>query len=341
MSATEVGMSKMIVVDLIDPSPWAALFPISDEDLGLLVADIKERGIQTPLHVYPRDNRYELLAGHSRLEAARRAGLSEVPCVMRTMLNSEDDRFAYFLRDNTLRKTVSKADIAAAVWRRYPDKTVKEISATAGVSVGLAHQIRKDMEASGTLKFTAEIENSRGQARPRAYRERTRPPARKQGVQTGDSAVRDDSSNGDKRRLATPSERAAERWGVTVDDERRAAERRQAVQVQTDDAANDLAEATAFFKVDEIVVELEHAHRQISQLEAELESLTRGDLQAEVRSLHKRCAQLEVRVKQESTTSAAAQKQAQYAQSMLKKIRSILGVEKNSQILPAFKSRLA
>jgi predicted nucleic acid-binding Zn-ribbon protein len=114
-----------------------------------------------------------------------------------------------------------------------------------------------------------------------------------------------------------------------------------AVKVQTDDARNDLAEATAFFNVDEIIVELEHAHRQISQLEAELASLTKGDLAEEVRSLHTRYAQLEGRLKQVTTTSAAAQKQARYAQDLLKKVRATLGVEKNAQILPAIKSRLA
>jgi hypothetical protein len=91
----------------------------------------------------------------------------------------------------------------------------------------------------------------------------------------------------------------------------------------------------------DIAVELEHADRRIRELEAEVESLTSGDLARQVRSLHKRYAQLEARLKQELTTSAAAKQQARDAQGLLKKVRTALGVHWNCEILPVLKSRLA
>jgi ParB-like chromosome segregation protein Spo0J len=149
-------MSRLIKVALIDPSPWADLFPRDDAELALLTDDVKLRGIQTPLHVCPRGDRYELLAGHDRLEAAARAGLIEVPVAVRSMLSDEDERFGYFVRDNTLRKSVCKTTIAIAVWERYPTKQVREIAAIAGVSVGTAERAKQVLETASDGLFNVE-----------------------------------------------------------------------------------------------------------------------------------------------------------------------------------------
>lgn len=55
-----------------------------------LVASVASVGILTPLTVRPKeDGRYELVSGHRRKRAAERAGLSEVPAVVRQMTRDE------------------------------------------------------------------------------------------------------------------------------------------------------------------------------------------------------------------------------------------------------------
>jgi len=61
-----------------------------DDDMKALVASVKERGIDQPVLVRPRDGGgYELIAGHRRQHAAELAGHTSVPCVVRKMTDDE------------------------------------------------------------------------------------------------------------------------------------------------------------------------------------------------------------------------------------------------------------
>jgi len=146
----------MVRIDLIDPSPWADLFDHPEDHVSRLAEDIRERGIQTPLHVYPTGERFELLTGHDRLAAAKLAGLVEVPVETRSTLNDEDARFAYVVKDNTLRKDVDKRAVARAAWKRWPTRSVSWIASVAACSVGLAHEERQSVERAHPELFTHE-----------------------------------------------------------------------------------------------------------------------------------------------------------------------------------------
>ncbi len=68
----------------IDEPDQAARTEISDEGLSELASSIRSLGIINPLSVVRRPNssRYEVVAGHRRLLAARQVGLLSVPCVI-------------------------------------------------------------------------------------------------------------------------------------------------------------------------------------------------------------------------------------------------------------------
>ena len=65
-------MQKNIDLKLIDPSP----FPVrkySDEDKEKeLAVSIKREGLIEPIVVRPKGNRYEIIAGHRRVQAVRK-----------------------------------------------------------------------------------------------------------------------------------------------------------------------------------------------------------------------------------------------------------------------------
>ena len=66
-----------------------------DERLADMIRSVKEMGIILPIIVRPISNneslpQYEILSGHNRVNAAKEAGLSEVPAIIRTDLSDDD-----------------------------------------------------------------------------------------------------------------------------------------------------------------------------------------------------------------------------------------------------------
>lgn len=61
----------------------------SDEEFLNLVDSIKENGVLNPILVRPMDDKYEIVAGHCRVSAAKMAGLTEIPAVIRAMSDYE------------------------------------------------------------------------------------------------------------------------------------------------------------------------------------------------------------------------------------------------------------
>lgn len=58
-------------------------------DIAELSASIKEKGVRQPIIVRPAGNRFEIVAGARRFEAAKRAGLQKIPAIVREMTDTE------------------------------------------------------------------------------------------------------------------------------------------------------------------------------------------------------------------------------------------------------------
>ncbi len=103
----EIAVSNQTVklpVDRIvpfDDNPYQVL---DNEEMEELVQSIKERGILTPLIVMPKQNAahvFELISGHRRLLAAKKAGLKTVPAVVS---NVSRDEAAIMVVDSNLQR---------------------------------------------------------------------------------------------------------------------------------------------------------------------------------------------------------------------------------------------
>jgi ParB family chromosome partitioning protein len=82
-SAEALGPME-IKIDAVSPNPLQPRGRIDDEDLKALALSIQERGLIEPLVVRRKDQEaFELIAGERRWRAARMAGLSVVPAVVR------------------------------------------------------------------------------------------------------------------------------------------------------------------------------------------------------------------------------------------------------------------
>jgi len=76
-----VPVGRMVPIDLIDPNPNQPRQVMGD--LSELMASIAEKGIIEPLVLRQRGERYQIIAGERRYQAAIQVGLKELPGVMR------------------------------------------------------------------------------------------------------------------------------------------------------------------------------------------------------------------------------------------------------------------
>ena len=73
------------------------------ERLEDMVESIKANGIFTPLIVQPLGTKYEILIGHNRWNAGKLAGLTEVPCIVKTGLTEEEAEI-YVIESNIMQR---------------------------------------------------------------------------------------------------------------------------------------------------------------------------------------------------------------------------------------------
>ncbi|MCF8050217.1 MAG: ParB/RepB/Spo0J family partition protein [Desulfobacterales bacterium] len=76
-------------IDRIRPNRYQPRRQFSETDLDELRRSIAEQGVLQPLLVRPDGGGYELIAGERRLRAAKMAGLTAVPVVVKTISDSE------------------------------------------------------------------------------------------------------------------------------------------------------------------------------------------------------------------------------------------------------------
>ena len=104
-------IGRMVPIDLVDPNPDQPRQMMGD--LTELKASIVEKGILEPLIVRPRGERYGIIAGERRYQAAVQIGLTELPVVVRPADESESIELA--LIENLQRKKLTAFEEAEAL----------------------------------------------------------------------------------------------------------------------------------------------------------------------------------------------------------------------------------
>jgi ParB family transcriptional regulator, chromosome partitioning protein len=74
---------QLLAVGVLEPNPFQPRNKIKDEDIEDLARSIKKFGILEPLIVAQTPAGYQLIAGERRWRAARKAGLKEVPAIIK------------------------------------------------------------------------------------------------------------------------------------------------------------------------------------------------------------------------------------------------------------------
>lgn len=91
------------------------------ERLADMVESIKEHGVLNPVIVQKVADKYEMLAGHNRWNAAKIAGISEIPAIVKDGL-AEEEAYVYVIETNLMQRSFTDllpSEKAAVLAERY------------------------------------------------------------------------------------------------------------------------------------------------------------------------------------------------------------------------------
>jgi ParB family chromosome partitioning protein len=154
------GPQMELEINLITANPYQPRREFSNEKLTELADSIRIHGIIQPLLVREFDGKYQLIAGERRLRAAKLAGLTEVPVVIKEM--SEQSMMEVAIVENIQRENLNPIEEAEA-FRRLMNEfylTQDDIAKKVGKSrpaiantlrlLNLPKEVQSDL-GSGTL----------------------------------------------------------------------------------------------------------------------------------------------------------------------------------------------
>lgn len=105
-----------------------------EDKIEELAASIKEHGIIQPIVVRERENGYEIVAGERRWRAARKAELTQVPCLVREL--SDEQNMLFAIIENMQREDLNPIEEAEGLQRMMQTfgMTQEQVSKSVGKS---------------------------------------------------------------------------------------------------------------------------------------------------------------------------------------------------------------
>jgi ParB family chromosome partitioning protein len=156
-NATPAEMITSLPMDLLHPFANHPFKLYSEEKMQEMVESIAKYGVLTPILVRPQvsGKGYEVVSGHNRVEAAKLAGINEIPATVRQMddetaiiamidsnlrqrekLLPSEKAFAYKMKLEAIKRQGERTDLTSAqLGPKSVDKTAREkIGETVGES---------------------------------------------------------------------------------------------------------------------------------------------------------------------------------------------------------------
>lgn len=119
-SSADLGPGQELPIAKLHPNPRQPRTHFDETALAELAASIKDNGILQPILVRPRTaGGYEIVAGERRYRAALRAGLKQVPVVVRQL--TDEETLALALIENLIREDIGPMETARAFQRLMED----------------------------------------------------------------------------------------------------------------------------------------------------------------------------------------------------------------------------
>lgn len=139
----DAGALQELPIEAVVPNKLQPRDHFDEESLVSLTSSIRELGVLQPILVRPTDEGYELIAGERRWRSAKRAGLTTIPAIIRTV----DDQVSleHAIVENLHRQDLNAIEEAAAYQQLIEDfgLTQDEVASRVGKSrSGVANTLR-------------------------------------------------------------------------------------------------------------------------------------------------------------------------------------------------------
>ena len=97
------GRPLELEIDSLVPFPNQPFNPYKEDEMAKMVESIQENGVISPIIVRPKTDgdTFEIISGHNRVEACRRAGICKIPSFIREV---DDDTAVILMVDSNLRQ---------------------------------------------------------------------------------------------------------------------------------------------------------------------------------------------------------------------------------------------
>ncbi|MEY3952249.1 MAG: hypothetical protein RL320_1051 [Pseudomonadota bacterium] len=119
LSGHEAGAMSLMEMSQLQPGHYQPRQAMDDQGLEELAQSIREQGVLQPILVRPLSAQghgpYEIIAGERRFQAAKRAGLSEIPVIIKPLDNQA--ALAVALIENLQRQDLSALEEAQGISR--------------------------------------------------------------------------------------------------------------------------------------------------------------------------------------------------------------------------------
>ena len=154
--ATQAGTGnglQNLPVDKIKPFHDHPFHLYQGERLDDMVESIREHGVLNPVIVRKKGSGYEMLSGHNRQNAAKIAGLSEIPVIVKEGL-SDEEAYVYVIETNVIQRSftdLAPSEKAAVLSARY-EKVISQ---------GRQNDILQENEQIGTCGHDVHKSRSR------------------------------------------------------------------------------------------------------------------------------------------------------------------------------------
>ncbi len=146
------GTMEEVSIDLIDPDVPELRSMIAQEKFDELVDSIRALGIIQPLRLAKNGQKYEIVCGHRRYQAAKSLGLAAVPAVV--VEGSAHDYLVDTVHENLMREDVNPMDLAQWLQDIKMEKglTVEALSQMFGKSGGWAGHYLGLLKCDGDIQ---------------------------------------------------------------------------------------------------------------------------------------------------------------------------------------------
>jgi ParB family chromosome partitioning protein len=154
---THSSVSAVVALELIDLPEEELRYTINEEKLARLVETVKKLGLIEPLIVKPKGvnkKRFEIIAGCRRYRAAKEAGLSQVPVIIRELSDAESLETS--IAENLQREDLNSFEETEAILKLLGLRLDVSPSDVPGLLYRIQNQLR-DRNSTNNVIGTAEI----------------------------------------------------------------------------------------------------------------------------------------------------------------------------------------